>query len=171
MMKTWTKLLALSYGLLLPCLSYADFKLSEFAGNYIAYSSSAGGVTTPNPSNVSTTSVLQFKINRHGSGTINFLSVTNFAGVGSSIANTYSDLNLQFSLINPCLGIGTLTVLDYPIVGSNLDTSFVATKGTSRFGKQRNCVEKIFANITGSSGTTPFPIRNVSVVLAERQRQ
>lgn len=170
-MNRFTKLFALTCTLLLPCLSHGEFKLREFAGNYIAYSSSAGGVTTPNPSNVSTTSVLQFKLNRNGTGTINSLSITNFAGTGLSLAQTFSNLIMQFSLSDSSLGTGTLTVLDYPVAGSNLETSFVATKGIRQLGNKGRCVEKIFSNITGSSGATPSPIRSVSVVLAERQRQ
>lgn len=171
LMKKSIKLIALACTILLPCLSYADFVLSEFAGNYIAYSSSAGGVSDENPHNLSTTSIVQLRLKKNGSGKVNFLSVSNFAGVGSFETMTFSDLVIQYALTNPSIGVGNLVVLNYPVAGSNFQTSFVATKGVPRFNKRGCCVEKLFANTTGSSGDTPFPIRSVSIFVVERQRQ
>ncbi|MBX9703630.1 MAG: hypothetical protein K2X39_05710, partial [Silvanigrellaceae bacterium] len=59
--------------ILLPFVTYADFKLSDFEGNYTTYSSSAGGITVPDSNNASVTVISQLTIDKNGNGKINFL--------------------------------------------------------------------------------------------------
>lgn len=166
-MKSLTKFIAVTCTVLFPCISYAaDFKLCEFAGNYISYSSSAGGNTVADPSSVATTSVSQFKLNKHGTGIVNFVNITVFSTTSNHTTQSLFDLPIEYTLTDAELGIGTLTIFNYPITGTNLFTTFVASRDHLKHRKHGGSVNQIFFNINNNS--TPI-LRNASVIIANRQ--
>lgn len=170
-MKLISKLFAITC-ILLPCLTFADFKLSDFAGNYTSYSSSAGGSTVPNPGDAAITSIAQFKLNKNGTGIVNFASITIFFTPQVNAVLHLSNLPMEFSITNPAIGSGTLTIFDYPTVGSNLVSDFVSTKKNHQGSKNKKChgtIEEILFNVIGFSGATPSALRNVNIIIAHRQ--
>lgn len=165
-MRSKIKFFAIALTTLLPCLAFADFKLSDFTGNYFAYSSSPGGVTAPNPSNVATTTISQFKLGRRGSGKISTLSVTNMFEAGNFATLTFTNLNISLQLTDPINGFGTFQVIDYPAIGSILTGTFVAKKVRNL---KCGSVDKILFNVTGVEGSNPTILRSLAIVVAERQ--
>jgi len=157
--------------ILLPCLSYANFSLCEFAGSYTASLSSAGATTNvlkSQENNASVSGIAFFELNKDGTGKVNYLSTTTFFNTDDFQVLELTNLPITFSLTHPSIGVGKLTVFNYPEVGSNLTTDFVATRD---FGKSRKHarVTKILLNLTGVSGSNPIPFGATAVIKARRQ--
>lgn len=167
-MKSLTKLFALSCTILLPCLSFAHFELCEFEGDYIACISSAGATTNSSadfPANSAISAVAQFKLKKDGKGTVHFLSVTNFFNSNNLQVLELTNLPITYSLTHHKIGVGTLTVHNYPIPGSDLVTDFVARKGFDF--SSGGCVKEILFNVTALKG--PVPRGAATVIQAHRQ--
>lgn len=175
-MKRIMNFVALACAVLLPCFTFASFKNVDFVGQYISYSSSAGGNTLSSPPpNAAITSVAQFSLNKDGTGVVNRLNVLLYPTTTTAMAVNYTDLPIVYTITDKELGTGSLTIEDYPVAGSGLVTFFVATKGASREeahrGRKNKCsspVTQIFLNTNQILGLDLF---NASVILAQRQYQ
>jgi hypothetical protein len=167
-MKLFPKLALLAYIVLLPWDSFADFKFSDFAGDYISYSSSAGGNTTLDPHSAAVTSIAQFTLKKDGTGKLNFLNVSVFFSTATQSAQNYTDLPILYTIDNRCIGVGSLTVSNFPVPGVNQTSTFVASKGPRKSKHRSGLVEKIFSNANSNSPSN-VPLRTVSIVIAHRQ--
>lgn len=152
------------------CRGSPALRLSDFHGNYRAFSSSAGGVAGTTTTGYSNTSVSQFSISRAGLGTVHFLSSSTYTGpIGTPLTVISSNSVTPFPVINFTLtitdedhGAGIVAFADYPFPGSDLVGDYVATK-------RRGEVESFIVNVTGYAGTTPAQVANAFLIFAERQ--
>lgn len=167
-MKLLVKLFTFLSLILLPSLSHADFKLCEFAGSYLGSSSSAGGNTIEDSQTAATTSVVQFDLDKHGKGRVNFLSAVVFFDVDLVVRQKFTpadNLPVEINLTFPSIGAGELTIFNYPRPKSVLKADFVAKKDRSE-GR----VTELFLTITEiSGGTPPGVLRSPSNIKVERQ--
>lgn len=169
-MNLLSKLFVAASVILLPCLSHAhnEFKLSDFAGNYTSYSSSAGGST--NPTGNSAASVAQFTLDKCGTGTVNFVSLTFFSASSpvTTTLETSIPLAINYSLSIPNIGVGHVFVDNVPTPGSTLNASFVATKSHRHKRGEGNVAEILF-NVTGNTGVAPASFTSPTTINAHRQ--
>jgi hypothetical protein len=167
-MKLLPKLVALACTVLLPCLSFADLKHSDLAGDYISYSSSAGGNTTIDPTSAGITTVTQFRLFKDGTGIVNFLNAKAFFSTTLQPTVNYTNLPATYTIDNASIGVGTLVIENYPVPGVNLNTTYVASKSARRTKKRCGSVDQIYINANSNSSAL-VPLRDASVIIARRQ--
>lgn len=152
-MAKFTRALALC-ALLLPLALQAKLKLSDFEGDYASYAYTVGGVA--GNTGYSLASISQISINKHGHGTINFLSSSLYYGpIGSQLStmrtvnNTAPRYNFKISVKNKKRQTGTIRTFDLPQEGAVRLTDFVAIK---RNGKVIEFYENLVSNNGGVIG-------------------
>jgi hypothetical protein len=158
--------------ILLPFVTYADFKLSDFEGNYTTYSSSAGGITVPDSNNASVTVISQLTIDKNGNGKINFLSSSLYSTPDVLTSNQLTNLPLKFTLTDPCHGIGKLLVFGNPETGEVTEFDVIATKSHQRLGRNRGRVTDMLFNIvkiTNLENGDSVVSKNTRLVIVKRQ--
>lgn len=166
------KIFTLLCTIFLPLFIHADFKLSDFEGNYTTYSSSAGGITVPDSDNASVTVISQFTIDKHGNGKINFLSSALYSTPDVLTSTQSSNLPLKLTLTDPCNGIGKLLIFGFPDVGLVTEYDVIATKSHQRLGRNRGRVTDMLLNviaITNTESASPVVIHNTRLVIVKRQ--
>jgi hypothetical protein len=163
---SFRKLLALGALVLAPAAARADYKISDFAGEYyLQTSSGTPNVTSVNPQNApSSNGIMLAKADKHGNGKTLYISYTQFYGpIPSPSTPTTSNITtlrsvtgapeFAFKIIlrNKELGTGTLTLFNFPVAGQNLDADFIAIK---KNGKIQKVVFNEFTNPSlGSPGS------------------
>lgn len=167
-MKFLPKLAILACTILLPCLSFASLKHADLAGDYISYSSSAGGNTTADPLSAGITTVSQFRLFKDGTGVVNALNAKVFFSTTLQPTVNYTSLPITYTIDNANIGTGTIVIENYPVPGVNLLTTFVASKSARRSKRHCGSVDQIYINADNSSSAL-VPLRNASVILARRQ--
>jgi hypothetical protein len=148
-MKMFARAVALSL-LMLPLSLQAKLKLSDFEGDFVSYAYTVGGES--GNTGYSLASISQLSINKHGQGSINFLSSSLYTGpVGSQLStmrtinNTAPRYNFKISVKNKKRQSGTIRTFDLPQEGAVRLTDFVAIK---RNGK----VVEFYENLVSNNG-------------------
>jgi hypothetical protein len=162
-----SKFFALTALVLAPVAAQADYKLSEFAGEYIAQSYTAGApnITAISPQYSPTVNFIAVaKVDKKGHGKVLYISTTEFYGPvptslpGASNVRTVRtetgapEFQVSVSLTNKDRGTGTFTIFDFPVKGVNLVNDFIAVK-------QDKKIVKILLNSVSDpqfSGIGPF---------------
>jgi hypothetical protein len=157
-----------------------DLHVSDFEGCYIAYSVSAGGIAgayAPDNS-VSTTTIAQSHIDKHGRGKLNFLSNTVWSAGGAiSFSNSLqpngttsfpvpNNVSFVVRVLDAKAGAGVVELVNFPSTGSQLALDYVASKSNGKVVKYwENSINGTLTN----GYTTNVPATGASLTINERQ--
>ena len=167
-MLNFTKWLALAVVSLAPVFAHAELKLKDFEGNFISSAPTTGSFITGDPffASFSGSTIAQLDIDDQGRGTINFFSSTQFFGLADSTSNaaiqstntgTQGPLGFTVSITDKKRGCGRIVIHNYPLLGTNLVTDFVA------FQDKHGKVVKFVQN------PVSVPALNAFIITNERQ--
>ncbi len=151
-------------------LEAKDAKISDFAGNFVNWGYSAGGIGDGNETDgfgFSQVNVTQSTTDKNGNGTINFISYSIYTGSGSLIVlssfppTSVPPINFTVNLIDPVHIAGTLTIVDFPVTGDTIVYQFVGKKCDGK-------IQKLWSNAVSDSGPSN-PTFAASILFSERQ--
>jgi hypothetical protein len=179
--------------LIAPCLlspnlyadhdSCSEFHLKDFEGCFASYGYSVGGIGGAGaPANsVSEAHLSQVSWNKHGKGTIHFISNTVWSALGAfTFSNSVAgqpphqvpvspdDIHVKLRLTDQRSGSGVIELTNFPTSGAKVANDFVAIKKNGRV------VEYFESTIFGSLDdgfTTNVPPTGVSITISKRQNK
>lgn len=178
----------------LACLSFSSFnlgaeegaikqsaaKLSDFAGNFINWGYSVGGVTgaiggdpissAPQTTGFSQVNLSQSTTRKNGHGTVNFISYAIYTGPVGTPVTLFSSLppssvppfHFVIDLIDPAHIAGTVTINNFPLPGDKTIYQFVGKKNKA------GTIQKLWLNDVSSTGNGNPPF-SASILYSVRQ--